>query len=127
MNFKIAGWSLLETAITISIMVMITAISLPSYRYFILQSNRQHAESYLMALSIQLEDYFLKNHDYSGADLLLDQAAPLVYRFKLNLQSKRYDLFAIPIDGQENDACGRLGLNSEGIKTAAKSDCWEAY
>lgn len=119
------GWSLLETVITMAIVLIVGAITLPSYRHFIQESERQHAENYLMALSIKIENYRLqKGHYPTNLKSLMPNNPISSYDFRFSQNENAYQISAIPVGGQQNDPCGRLSLDSNETKQAAKGDCW---
>ncbi len=124
---KFLGWSLLESVIVIGILLVLGVMVLPAYQDLIRETRREHAESYLMGLSIKLEDYFIRHGSYSGVSLGVERDTPAGYRFEVLAKSSDYKLVAIPIGQQTKDRCGQLSVDNQGIKQAVVSGCWQAY
>ena len=60
------GFTLTELLIVVVIIGILTAITYPAYRGFVLQSNRSDAHISLLEASQQLERWFTENNTYAG-------------------------------------------------------------
>src|SRR3990167_1684494 len=129
------GFSLIEVIITLAIISILAAISLPSYFQYLSRANRLHAESVLSQLSVSLENYLIDNQTYEGASIaqLPVDISNLRSHYEMHLtiaDATHYTLAAAPIHRQkENDtACGTLSVNETGERmisgSASLEDCW---
>lgn len=125
---QIHGFTLIELMITIAIVALLAAISVPSYKHYIQSSRRSEAETSLLHAANALERYFTEQHQYLDADLNelgIDTLASNGY-YTLSLASVTVDsyvLAAVPRLAQSDDRCGTLTLNQLGQKTPG-ADCW---
>lgn len=113
------GWTLLETVLTMVITATLCAVTMPSYRHFILQAQRDYAKAHLMQLTIQLEDYYAQHHSYVGATIDDTGYAAKSYVFSLTGQTRAYYLLeATPTAQQKKDTCGTLSIDSNNTQWA---------
>lgn len=131
-----AGFTLIEVMIAMVIVGILVSIAYPTYRDYVLQSNRTAATACLMELSQFMERTYTQNMRYNPEDVALPDAqcrADLSARYTFALAAvaeRSYRISAVPTTIQ-NDECGTLLLTHTGQK-GAKGDfvgadvdkCW---
>ncbi|MBM4218719.1 MAG: type IV pilin protein [Gammaproteobacteria bacterium] len=58
------GLSLVELVVVIMIVGVLAAVAIPSYRNYVIRSQRSDAKDALLALATQLEKHYLQCNDY---------------------------------------------------------------
>jgi type IV pilus assembly protein PilE len=126
-----SGLSLIELMITLVIIGILAAITVPSYSHHYARAKRLEAEMQLIKLSAALEQYFFDNNTYLGATLenlnFPVEIASQRYQLAINTLSGTYfEIEASPLIADE--ACAALKMNSRGEKnsggTGNIADCW---
>ena len=137
-----SGVTLMELLTVIVILGVLSSIAVPSYRSYMLRSNRSDAKSALMQVQAAQEKFYIQNNSYSS---LIDTASPTglgmstltANRFyslsvALGPDGQSYTVTATPTDegGQENDTkCGNFTLTDTGSRGATGSSgtaaCWK--
>lgn len=126
------GFNLIEILITLTIIIILAAISVTSYSNHITRTNRLSAEASLSRLASLLEQYSIKNNTYKNATLdNLNMTSPPHYQLEIASTSDTAFLIAAhPLDTQEkNDTeCATLILSSQNKKsitgTGTLEECW---
>lgn len=136
---KVGGFTLIELMITVAIIAILSAIAYPSYKSYIVRSNRAAAVSYVMNLVSKQEQYYLDARRY--ADQLSQLGAATVPAevannyiititvANLSASPPTYSFTATPNGSQLSDTqCGALSVNQTGNKTVTGSGpvtkCW---
>ena len=131
---KPSGFTLIDLMITIFIVAVLSAISYPSYRQYILVSHRVEAKMMLTNVANQEEQIFMQTGHYaslnklgfvlSGDDLLTEHG---FYSVSIDLINNGYILTATTSGVQKADIdCQVLTLTHENTKTSYPSmDCWK--
>lgn len=65
---KFSGFTLIELMITVAIIAILAAISLPSYQNYIKKTNIKAAQTDLVSLSLVFENYYQRNLSYPDQD-----------------------------------------------------------
>jgi len=65
---RFLGFTLIELMITITIIAILAAISLPSYQNYIKRTNIKAAQADLVSLSLVFENYYQRNLSYPDQD-----------------------------------------------------------
>jgi type IV pilus assembly protein PilE len=131
----INGFHLMELLITIAIISILTASSVPVYQHYIVHGKRLEAENILYRLAIAMEQYHVERNSYQGATLAeLDFPVAIVKNnYQLIIQSatdEDYVLIAKPLGNQSihDTSCATLLLNANGEKgisgTSHVAECW---
>jgi len=142
------GFTLMELMITLAIVALLAAIAVPSYRDYIIRSNRIDATSALLKIAAAQEKFFLQNNTYATNDLL-DDAPPAglgitgtdqgLYALAISAPdgacpiASCWAATATPADGKSQTRdkdCTAFQINSLGQRTAKKgaadntANCW---
>ena len=140
------GFTIIEVMIVAAIMVILTALAVPSYRNFIVRSVRTQAKSTLMLIADRQEQFFLDNKAYTGDiknlgfkgnPMYVDRdgaevaaaSTDRVYKIQLtNTSATTYTAQAVPELHQAagDTACGTMSLTHAGQRSQSGSgaDCW---
>lgn len=128
------GFTFVELMITVAIIGILVAIAMPSYRQYILRSNRAAAQAEMMDIANRQQQFFLANRSY--ATTLADMSYVLPHevseRYRLNPEDMDVDNTARPphftitfVTKGSQDGDGNLTLDSTGTKLRKNgSDCW---
>lgn len=135
MNQSHFGFHLFEILISLSLISLLAAISIPIYSHYFVKEKRYEALSMLHKLAIALEQYHIENNTYENATLKKLQFAQKIINsnYQLQLESLKIDSYRIiakPIGKQARGdrICGGLILNSVGEKKITGpgkvTECW---
>ncbi|MGH8584154.1 MAG: type IV pilin protein [Gammaproteobacteria bacterium] len=150
-----AGFTLIEVMIAVAVVGIVASIAVPSYRQFVLRSNRAEGKTLLLEAATRQERFFADNGTYTITDVRPVGCAPPACGLNLataTSENGKYTLvvaaptLACPIStcfsmsitpvagmGQTEDtACLSYTVDSLGQKTATKSGgadntaiCWD--
>jgi len=130
------GFTLIELMITVAIIGILATIAMPSYREYVMRSNRTAAASYLLEVANLQERNFLDARAYAADMTALGATPPTEVSSNYTITTAgdntatppAYTVTATPISTgpQASDSCGTLTLNSKGEKGYASgaSRCW---
>ncbi len=148
------GFTLVELMIVVSIVGLLAAIALPSYRNHVLRTNRTVAKAALVDLVSRQESYYVDRKIYAIAttdvglqqylsrdtSTTASQTSESLYRLSIaalgtstcpasgSATPSGYTLMATPVGSQTGDiGCGTLCLTSTGIKLSSAGNaasCW---
>ena len=118
------GFTLIELMITVVIVGILAAVALPSYKQYIIRSNRAAAKAQMMDIANREQQFLLANRSYvdktaleaSGYSLPSELAGR--YSYDVTVGTGTVPSFTITftaIGSQASD--GALLLNSEGVKS----------
>ncbi|MCE3606614.1 type IV pilin protein [Massilia sp. P8910] len=143
------GFTLIETMIVMTIIVVLAALAYPGYQDFIIKARRAEAQAVLLELMQKQERYFTQHNSYLAFSA--DAGSPEQAHFKWwsggSAKSSAYELRGHPCPGQtitrciiieaipgtdrvdstfRDGDCKTLALNSVGEHTAsgAAAGCW---
>lgn len=143
-----SGFSLIELMIVVAIIAIIAGVAMPSYRDYIVRSNRALATAELLEALGRQEQYFVNTKGYATNLTSLGYAANgyyidsnsnesaaatgSIYKIALaaGASTTTFTLQAIPQGGQDSDdtKCKTLSITNAGVRgesgTGSVSDCW---
>jgi type IV pilus assembly protein PilE len=141
MKFKMRGVTLMELLVVIVILGILATIAVPSYRRYLLRSQRTEAMRTLMRIQTAQEKFMLQYNTYTDN---LTSAPPDGLGFTSTTDTGKYDLTltsenagsfvatATARAGQRDDSpCRTLTINQAGTRGATTADgddntatCW---
>ncbi|HEY0682399.1 MAG TPA: type IV pilin protein [Steroidobacter sp.] len=135
MRRKQLGVTLIELMIVVAIISILATIAYPSYRQYVLRSNRTEAKAELMEAAQELEKCYTRYGAYNDAANCVAFSRLNAgrdsdggrYRISLAQSSERsYRLQAAPLGAQMDDKCGTLTVNEIGTRGHQGDDpkCW---
>jgi type IV pilus assembly protein PilE len=139
-----AGVTLVELLTVVVIVAILASIAVPSYRAYLVRTNRSDAKTALLQLQAAQEKYYLQANKYADnvtakppAGLGLPEVTQNGY-YKISVELKNVDqgykatAAPIPNAGQDDDrACGSFYLTDSGGRTVsatganANTTCWK--
>lgn len=127
------GFTLIELMITVSIIAILAAIALPSYKNYIVKSHRTEAQAAMLSLAQYLESKYNASFSYPAVASIPESLTKPgnvsdYYTISVSIAnaSQTYTITAAPITSKQNDTqCGTLTLNEQGVKTPTTSGCWK--
>jgi len=146
-RLKQRGVTLIELVVVIMIVGILAAVAVPSYRNYVVRSQRSDAKDALLALASQQEKYYLQCNAYadnianapSCDDSELqgaDSSENGWYELEVvePTDATQFNLTATAINGEnqfQDTECRTFAVNDRGIRTAQDSggadnteECW---
>lgn len=123
------GFTLVELMITVAIIGILAAVALPSYKSYIIKTNRAAAKAQMLDIANRQPQFLVSNRAYANKDQLVSSGYTLPsevsgrYDFDVTVGSGTSPSYLITFtakDAQVSD--GALTLSSDGTKTPA--DKW---
>ncbi len=142
------GFTLVELMIVVAVIAIIAAVGYPSYINSVVKTKRAAAQGCLSQYATYMERFYTQNLRYdktadgtadnpvvgNSPTLTLDcggaQNSGADYTFSVAATNDTYTVSAAPKGAQQtrDTACGTLGINQLGAKTASGADgvakCW---
>lgn len=143
------GFSLIELMIAVAVVVILTAVAIPTYKSYILQSHRAAAKTALLDMASREEKYYATNNNYDNTLTALGYTSvsgtPASIQVPNNSSEDYYSvsasvtaatgttpatftLTAAPIGTQQSDSCGTYTLTNLGVQsvtgTTSSGSCW---
>lgn len=132
---RVRGFTLIEVMIVIAVVAILTALAVPSYRAYVLRTNRMEAINELLNVAACQERTYVRFHRYDTS--LCDAASTTtngLYALTMTTtnSNQNYTLTATALAGQAQDSCVNLTLTDQGIRGTSAStvatkvaDCWK--
>jgi type IV pilus assembly protein PilE len=118
------GFTLIELMVAAAIVGILAAIAYPSYRAFVVKSNRAAAQSHLMDLAQSEQQYFADSRSYAATVGALNLTTPSNVSSKYTVSiavdagpPASFTISATPVAGGPQVADGVLTIDSAGVKT----------
>ena len=129
MRVRALGFTLIELMIVVAIIAIIAAIAVPSYENQMQKTRRTDGTAALLQARQGMERHYSKNYTYLGAaaGTAFIAKAPIdgndtFYNLTLDaVTATGFTITATPVNAQQNDSCGALGINQAGAKGAKGS------
>lgn len=131
------GMTLMELLTVVTVIGILSAISVPTYRSYVIRAQRTEAKNALLATAGALERCFTRYNAYNDADCEAANDLPRMliegnYEISADvLEGGRFTLHAVPKNGQTEDTeCQTLTLDQRGerdVTDGATKDgqfCW---
>lgn len=125
------GFTLIELMMVVTIIGILSAIALPSYKNYMIKANRQDAEAILMESAQFMERYFTTNNKYDGATLPSSvspkgsSGTGVKYDISISASTNSFTLSAATANSQDDDiTCGDLTVSNTGAQTPTTAGCW---
>lgn len=134
---KNRGFTLIELVIVLSVIAILSAIAINSYRDYVLRSSRTEAMTALMELAQRQEEHFGNREFYADSLSTLNYPATTpseLYQLQIPASTTRsYTLRATAINSQlQDNTCRTFELTDLGQQSAedasnkdTTADCWE--
>jgi type IV pilus assembly protein PilE len=127
---------MIELMITIAVVAILVSLAVPSYRSFILRTNRVEGIDAVMAAMLCQERIYSRLYNYDeGLCTCLDCLPPgatdtglYVVSIATAASNQQVTITATPQGSQANDPCNVLTLNEKNERTASGADdvkCWK--
>jgi type IV pilus assembly protein PilE len=130
------GVTLIELLVVVTIVAMLAAIAIPSYRQYVIRANRSTAKVLLLQTAQALERCYTNStpYAYDSATCVLDVPLPALaadgtYQVTGVMTPATYTLSATPQGTQASDtSCANFTVDQTGLKTisgtATIAECW---
>jgi len=128
------GVTLMELLVVMTVLGILAAIAIPTYRNYVIRANRSDAKTALLAAAGVLERCFTQFNSYAAADgctaTFPVASTNGIYRVTAPTQTSiAFALTAAPQGGQTADTdCGNFTLNSANVRgvsgTKTAQQCW---
>jgi type IV pilus assembly protein PilE len=132
------GVTLIELITVMVVVAILTAIAIPSYRAYVLRTQRTEAKTALLQVSAALERCFTRLNRYDDDDCAAARAPNLPFVTENGLYEitarfptpTTFELTATPRDGQAEDTdCGSFSIDHVGRRsvggTRGVDACWD--
>lgn len=147
MQHRQLGITLIELLTVIIVIAILASVAVPSYRNYLIRTQRTEARTALLQLQAAQEKFYLDNNRYTdnvsdprpeGLGLSgVTETGKYRIRIELDAGGQRYTAVAEPAPGggQEDDTdCGTLTVTDTGVRgirlnevdgdDAAAAECW---
>ncbi len=131
MKTENAGFTLVETAVVVVILLILGAIAIPAYTSQVMKSRRAEAQSWMVAVQARQQQFLLDTRAYATSLAVVGIPTPAnvdtAYAQALtvsNVAPPTFTLTLTPRATQVRDSCGTLTIDQAGTRTAATASCW---
>ena len=125
------GFTLVETMIAVGLLALVLSLALPSYRAYVVRSNRTEALEALLAAASCQERIYTRANAYDTA-ACEGNTTNAIYSITIATSNNNQNFVATaaPQGRQSEDQCGSIAIDHTGVKTAAglggtfAQTCW---
>lgn len=131
---KMRGVTLIELIVVVAIVALLASIAVPSYRQYVMRSNRTEAKAALLHVSAAQEKFYLQNNTYTDE---LTDAPPAGLGLASTTETGLYTIAVAGADDEgytatatatgaqaEDSHCAQFSLDETGTRAATSNDCW---
>jgi type IV pilus assembly protein PilE len=121
---------LIELVVVVAIIGILASIAVPSYRNYVLRSQRTDATTALLKLAAAQEKFYLQNNTYTADEAKVGGATSEKGWYTVDITAANANNFAAtatPVSGgpQAKDThCASFSINEVGKRDATYADCW---
>lgn len=129
------GFTLVELMIVIAVVALLTALAVPSYRAYVLRTNRMEAINTLLEVAACQERIYVRLNQYDANRCDAAATTPNgLYALSMTTtnSNQNFTLTATAQGAQANDSCANLSLTDQGIRGTSASgvatdvnNCWK--
>ena len=120
------GFTLIEVMIVVAIVGILLAVAFPSYRQYIVRSNRAAAQSQMLDIANRQQQFLLNTRSYvahsdalwtaTGFTLPPEVSRNYTYAIEVASVPPAFTVTFTPVAGGGQQADGVLTFNSQGVK-----------
>jgi type IV pilus assembly protein PilE len=129
-----SGMSLIELLVVVTIVGILASIAVPSYRNYVIRTNRTDAKATLIATAAALERCYSQFRTYNGACGVSSAFTSNDQKYSITIKPRNDDSYSInaaPQGAQAKDTkCGTFSLTEKNERTVSGSysttplECW---
>jgi type IV pilus assembly protein PilE len=144
-NLRVArGFNLIELMMVVAIMIVLTALALPSLRQYVARGHRADAQQQMQWAAQALEREFTLTSSFgstiaanlatvppnaTGTNVRYNITLPVAIAAAPGTPITTYTLTATPVNAQVGDPCGVMTLSHTGVRTPLEAAvpnqaCW---
>ena len=127
---RVHGITLIELMIVVVVVAILASIAVPSYRSYMIRTQRTDAMAALLRLSAAQEKFYLQNNTYTDDESKVGGATSEHGWYAIEITAADANGFsakATPVVGgpQAKDThCPSFTIDETGKREAANDDCW---